>query len=76
MKIGKVVELEHYVSCSPEPGGVGFTETSGARVFIPNKLIISLYEVLKWDFEKKKKSGFIDENVTWDDHVDQLLESK
>jgi len=73
MKIGKVVELEHYTSCSPEQDGITFNEVSGARIHIPAKLLISLYEALKWDFEKKQKSGLLS-HLTWDTYCESFFE--
>lgn len=49
MKIGKIVELEDVGSgWSPEHGGASYTDLSGARIFIPERLIVRLYEGLKW----------------------------
>lgn len=53
MKIGQFVELEDVAQgYSPGPEGVEYTDISGARVFIPMKLLVRLYEGAKWHHER------------------------
>jgi hypothetical protein len=68
MKIGKIIELEEVASgWSPVYDGVEYTDASGARVFIPESLLVRLYEGVKWDFERKNPDG------NWAEHCDRLF---
>lgn len=67
MKIGRIVELEDVArGYSPVDGGVEYTDTSGARVFIPMKLLVRLYEGVKWHHERN-----VDQ--PWDEFCESLF---
>ena len=70
MKIGSVVELEDVRSgWSPVAGGVEYTDQSGARVFIPLKLLVRLHDGAKWHYEKNNRGS----EITWDEYCDSLF---
>jgi hypothetical protein len=53
MKVGLIVELEDVAQgYTPVAGGVEYVDMSGARVFIPMKLLVRLYEGAKWHHER------------------------
>lgn len=52
MKIGRIVKLEDALSYAPVAGGVEYTDVSGARVFVPLKLLVRLYEGFKHQHEQ------------------------
>jgi hypothetical protein len=56
MKIGKIVELEDAATWSPVCKGVEYTDRSGARVFIPESLIVRLYEGLRYHYKNSDQS--------------------
>lgn len=68
MKIGKIVHLENVVSSKPVSNGIEYTDTSGARVFIPTEVILRLYEILKFDFERES-------TISWDEHSNEIMSS-
>jgi hypothetical protein len=67
MKVGKIIELEDVLSgWSPVIGGVAYTDKSGARVFIPEKLLVRLYEGLRYHHEQNS-------DETWSDRCDRMF---
>jgi len=69
MKVGKLIEIEDIGSgWTPVHNGVEYTDLSGARVFIPEKLLIRLYEGCKFVYEKHNQ-----ESQTWEEHCNSLF---
>jgi hypothetical protein len=68
MKIGKIVELEDARSWTPTPEGVEYVDKSGARVFIPNILIVRLYEGLSGHY---KNNG-----LDWEANCERMFEKQ
>lgn len=67
MKVGQIVELEDVAQgYSPVAGGVEYTDINGARVFIPMKLLVRLYEGVKWHHEKNA-------DQPWDEFCNSLF---
>lgn len=64
---GNLIVLEDSTGFTPHPHGVEYTDISGARVYVPMKLLVRLYEGTKYNFEKK---------FDWDDFCDSLFEGK
>jgi hypothetical protein len=51
--VGNIMVLEEAAGFSPNTEGVDYTDISGARVHIPIKLLVRLYEGTKFTFEKR-----------------------
>lgn len=62
---GNMIVLEDSARFTPFTHGVEYTDVSGARVYVPMKLLVRLYEGTKYNFEKK---------VDWDDFCNSLFE--
>ena len=72
MKIGHIVELEDVSvrGWGPVAEGIEYTDLSGARVFIPERLLIRLYEGMKYCYERNLPE------LSWDEHCDNLFKER
>lgn len=62
---GHCIILEDAQSFSPNANGVDYTDQSGARIHIPIKTLIRLYEAVKHDAVRN--------NADWDQFCDLLF---
>lgn len=63
-----VIVLEDSTSFSSIEDGVGYTDISGTKFFIPMPLLIRLYEGTKYTFKKR--------GIDWDDFCESLFEEE
>ena len=70
MKVGKIIDLEDVGSgFSFVFKGVEYTDIDGARVFVPERLLIRLYEGCKYHYEKNNTT-----DQSWSEYCDSLFD--